>query len=43
MQDRLREEATKAAVDRLLLRLRDQAALEMFPAGAGAGAGEGAQ
>jgi peptidyl-prolyl cis-trans isomerase C len=37
MQDRLREEATKVAVDRLLLRLRDQAALEMFPADSGAG------
>ena len=40
MQDKLREEATKFAVDRLLLRLRDQAALEMFPADA---ALEGAQ
>lgn len=41
MQDKLREEATNFAVDRLLLRLRDQAALEMFPADAGAA--EGAQ
>ena len=32
MQDKLREEATKLAVDRLLLSLRDRAALEMFPA-----------
>ncbi len=35
MQDKLREEATKAAVDRLLLGLRHQAALEMFPEDAG--------
>jgi len=32
MQDKLREQATKVAVDRLLLSLRDRAALEMFPA-----------
>jgi peptidyl-prolyl cis-trans isomerase C len=31
MQDKLHEEATKAAVDRLLLGLRQRAALEMFP------------
>ncbi|MGD1880111.1 MAG: peptidylprolyl isomerase [Kiloniellaceae bacterium] len=48
MQDRLREEATKAAVDRLLLGLRQDAALEMFPedalsGGAGTGTAEGAQ
>lgn len=36
MQDRLREEATKMVVDRLLLSLRDRAALEMFPADAAA-------
>ena len=35
MQDQLREEATKDAVDRLLLSLRHQAALEMFPEDAG--------
>jgi peptidyl-prolyl cis-trans isomerase C len=38
MQDKLREEATKVAVDRLLLGLRDQASLEMFPEDAGAAA-----
>lgn len=31
MQDKLRKEARKVAVDRLLLNLRGQAALEMFP------------
>lgn len=36
MQDKLREEARKVAVDRLLLGLRDQAALEMFPEDGGA-------
>lgn len=36
MQDKLREEATKVAVDRLVIGLRDQAALEMFPEDAGA-------
>lgn len=43
MQDKLREEATKVAVDRLLLSLRDQAALEMFPGDAAGGAPEPAQ
>jgi peptidyl-prolyl cis-trans isomerase C len=43
MQDQLREEATKTAVDRLLLSLRHQAALEMFPEDAGGGRLEGAQ
>jgi peptidyl-prolyl cis-trans isomerase C len=43
MQDKLREEATKVAVDRLLLSLRDQAALEMFPEDAAGGAPEGAR
>lgn len=38
MQDKLREEATKVAVDRLLLSLRDRAALEMFPEDAAGGA-----
>jgi peptidyl-prolyl cis-trans isomerase C len=36
MQDKLREEARQAAIDRLLLGLRDQAALEMFPEDGGA-------
>lgn len=36
MQDKLREEARKNAVDRLLLRLRDRAALELFPEDGGA-------
>ncbi|MEQ9607499.1 MAG: peptidylprolyl isomerase [Kiloniellaceae bacterium] len=39
MQDKLREEATKLAVDRLLIALRQQAALEMFPEDAGAAVG----
>ena len=48
MEDKLREEARKQAVDRLLLDLRQQAALEMFPEDAGAApadvqAPEGAQ
>ena len=43
MQDKLREEATKAAVDRLLLDLRQQATLEMFPQDAGKGTAGGAQ
>ncbi len=40
MEGQLREEATKEAVDRLLLALRYQAALEMFPEDAGTGQGE---
>lgn len=36
LQDKLREEATKQAVDRLLNGLRQQAALEMFPEDGGA-------
>jgi peptidyl-prolyl cis-trans isomerase C len=43
MQDKLREEATKVAVDRLLLGLRDQAALEMFPEDGGAAATDAPQ
>lgn len=39
MQDKLREDATKLAVDRLLLALRQDAALEMFPEDAGLAAG----
>lgn len=35
LQDKLREEATRQAVDRLLIGLRQQAALEMFPEDAG--------
>jgi len=43
MQDKLREEATKVAVDRFLLGLRQEATLEMFPQDAGAPAAGGAQ